>query len=160
MSDPASPRLDDEQQGAWRDYLRAHSLLLATLDRRLRERTGCTIADYEVLVNVSEAPGRRIRQVDLGEAMHWEKSRLSHQLTRMEQRGFVRRRPSKVDARGTDVELTARGLRAIRAEAPGHAADVVELFVEPLEPGMLAALGEASRRIRAAIVDADATARE
>ena len=123
--------LDDEQQLAWRVFLGSHARLLAELNRRLLEASGLAIADYEVLVHVSEAPDRRLRSFELADAMQWERSRLAHHLTRMTKRNLVVREPCEDDGRGSYVIATTAGRRALRRAAPHHAADVRELFVVP-----------------------------
>ena len=81
--------LDDDQQRAWRAYVGSHARLLAELNRRLVEVSGLTLADYEVLVHLSEASDQRLRSFELADAMQWERSRLTHHLTRMTKRGLV-----------------------------------------------------------------------
>ena len=87
--------LTPEQQRVWRDYLQVERLLPAQLGREL---DGLSIPEYEVLVNLSEAPGGRLRPFQLGEATQWEQSRLSHQLTRMQRRGLIVREECPGDA--------------------------------------------------------------
>lgn len=132
MTSPDEPWLNEDEQAAWRAFLEAHAAMVRELDRRLKARTGCSLSDYEVLVNLSEAQGGSLRASDLARAMGWDRSRLSHHLARMEARGHVARSRVAEDRRGVEVALTAAGRRAIRAAAPAHAADVRELFVTPL----------------------------
>src|ERR1700722_12254230 len=92
MTTHADPQwLNAQQQRVWRDYLRASRLLPAQLNRQLQGSSGVSAQDYAVLVNLSEAPGGRLRPFQLGEATQWEQSRLSHQLTRMQRRGLILR---------------------------------------------------------------------
>ena len=79
--------LSDDEQRTWRTYLRMSSLLPAALNRELQQDSGLTLPEYEVLVQLSEAPQHRLRPFQICEALNWEQSRLSHQLTRMAQRG-------------------------------------------------------------------------
>ena len=123
--------LDDREQAAWRVYLSSHARLVAELNRRLVAVCGLTINDYQVLVNLSEAPEGRLRSFELAEAMQWERSRLTHQLTRMEGRSLVGREVCEDDRRGSFVAITTAGRRVLRRAAPHHAADVRELFVTP-----------------------------
>jgi len=138
--------LDDREQQAWRVYLRAHAELLATLHRRLMEQTGLSITDYEVLVNLSEAPDERLRIGALADALQWERSRVSHQVSRMVRRGLVERDDCDTDGRGAYAVLTPLGRTVLAAAAPMHAADVRSLFVEPVGSS-LDGLTAASRSI-------------
>jgi len=83
--------LSDDEQLVWRTYLRMSSLLPAALNRELQQDSGLTLPEYEVLVQLSETPRHRLRPFQICEALNWEQSRLSHQLTRMERRGLVSR---------------------------------------------------------------------
>ena len=134
--------LDGREDRAWRGFVALHNGLFDHLARQLARDSGLTTADYEVLVVVSEAPGRRIRSRDLCRALGWERSRLSHQLARMEQRGSVSRAPCAEDARGFDVVLTPAGLAAIESAAPLHLEAVRHCFVDVLTGDQLDALAE------------------
>src|ERR1700744_4661721 len=112
--------LSGDEQRAWRTYLRMSSLLPAALNRQLQQDSGLTLPEDEVLVQLSEAEQQRMRPFQVCEALNWEQSRLSHQLTRMERRGLVRRQECAADGRGALVELTADGAAAIAAAAPQH----------------------------------------
>ena len=119
--------LSDDEQRAWRTYLRMSSLLPAALNRELQQECGLTLPEYGVLVQLSETPEQRLRPFQICEALNWEQSRLSHQLTRMERRGLVARRECEADGRGAVIELTAAGADAIGAAAPRHVAAVRRL---------------------------------
>jgi DNA-binding MarR family transcriptional regulator len=134
--------LDDREQQAWRGFVSLNAQLQGRIRRSLQEHSGLSDADYGVLVVLSEAPGGRLRVFELGAALGWEKSRLSHQLRRMEARGLVEREGCDTDRRGANVVLTRPGRAAIRAAAPQHVADVREWFVAPLTPAQLDALTE------------------
>jgi len=121
--------------------------------RELQRGTGLSGADYEVLVNLSEAPERRLRAFQLGVATGWEKSRLSHHITRMEDRALVRRASCPTDSRGAYVVLTAEGRRAIEAAAPQHVEHVRRWFVDALSPDQLDALADISDAILARLGD-------
>src|SRR5688500_10159239 len=105
--------LDETEARAWRGYLKMNSLLAAQLQRDLLQDSDLSLPDYDVLVVLSEAAEDRLRMRDLGQQLLWEKSRLSHHITRMERRGLVRREDCDVDARGAFVVITPEGLRAI-----------------------------------------------
>jgi DNA-binding MarR family transcriptional regulator len=116
--------LDSEEQRIWRTYLRMSALLPAHLGRQLQRDSGLSLPEYAVLVSLSEAPGQRLRPYQLCEALNWEQSRLSHQLTRMQKRGLVAREECAADGRGAFVILQAEGASALESAAPGHAATV------------------------------------
>lgn len=144
--------LDDDEQAAWRSFVEMHHLLERHLARCLQREFGLSGADYEVLVNLSESPQGRMRAYELGRATMWEKSRLSHHLSRMEKRGLVRREVDPGgDARFPAVVLTSEGRAAIEAAAPANAARVRELFVDVLGKKRLALFREASDDILAAV---------
>jgi DNA-binding MarR family transcriptional regulator len=150
--------LTADQQRVWRDYLRVSQMLPAQLNRELQAESGLSVAEYGVLVRLSEADGGRQRPFQLGEALQWEQSRLSHQLTRMERRGLVGREncPSE-DGRGAYVTLTAAGRNAIESAAPAHAAAVHQLVFDQLTEEELAVFGQICEKILTAL---DRTSRD
>ena len=129
--------LTDDEQRAWRAYIRLAQLLMRQLDRDLTEY-GLNGRDYEILVELSEAPEQRLRMTDLADATSQSRSRLSHQISRMEQRGLVRRDDCEGDKRGTFAVLTQGGAEAIGRAAPSHVQNVRRHFVDRLSPGQLA----------------------
>ena len=113
---------------------------------------GLSGSDFEILVNLSEAPDGRMRAYELGRATLWEKSRLSHHLRRMEKRGLVSREvPAGSDARYPQIVLTNTGRAAIESSAPANAARVRRLFIDVLGPERLAVFREASDDVIAAV---------
>jgi DNA-binding MarR family transcriptional regulator len=106
-----------------------------------------------VLVSLSEAPGGRLRPYQLCEALSWEQSRLSHQLTRMERRGLVAREECPADGRGAFVILRTDGAAAIESAAPGHVATVRQLIFDQLDDGQRAAFEKACAAVLDAISD-------
>jgi DNA-binding MarR family transcriptional regulator len=145
--------LSADEQRAWRTYLRMSSLLPAALNRQLQRDCGLTLPEYEVLVQLSEAPQHRLRPFQVCEALNWEQSRLSHQLTRMERRGLVTRRECAADGRGAFVELTAAGTDAIAAAAPQHVDTVRELVFDRLSAAQRTAFEAACATIITALSD-------
>jgi DNA-binding MarR family transcriptional regulator len=139
--------LDDAEARAWRGYMRMRTLLHAQIVRDLAREAGLSGPDYDVLSNVSEAEGRRARLGDLAARMAWSKSRLSHHITRMEQRGLVTREDCAADGRGAFVVLTDAGWRAIQAAAPGHVASVRRHFIDLLSREQLDALADISQTV-------------
>jgi len=131
--------LSEDEQRAWRAYLRLGSLLPAALNRQLQHDCGLTLPEYEVLVALSEAPGQRLRPFQVCDTLNWEQSRLSHQLTRMERRELVTRQECKADGRGAFVALTSAGADAIRQAAPQHVAAVRRLIFDRLSDAQRAA---------------------
>jgi DNA-binding MarR family transcriptional regulator len=116
---------------------------------------GLSHADYAVLVELSEAPEGCLRAFQLGRALRWEKSRLSHHLKRMEARGLVCREDCAEDGRGSEVALTADGRAAIEAAAPAHVEDVRRLMIDQLTPEQLEVLAAASESVLAALGQED-----
>ena len=145
--------LDDAEARAWRGYMRMRTLLHARILRDLAREAGLSGPDYDVLSNVSEAEGRRSRLGDLAARMAWSKSRLSHHITRMEQRGLVTREDCTSDGRGAFVVLTDAGWRAIQAAAPGHVASVRRHFIDLLSREQLDALAEITRTVVRRLTD-------
>jgi DNA-binding MarR family transcriptional regulator len=135
--------LDDTEQAVWRQYISVMRLLPDRLSASLSRAHGLTLIDYEVLARLSEAPLRRMRMTELAEGALLSKSRLSHQISRMEKEGLVRREPCETDGRGFFAVLTDQGWAKLLAAVPLHVADVRETFIAPLSREQLVALGEA-----------------
>lgn len=134
--------LTEEEQHAWRSYIRLAQLLMRQLDRDLHP-FGLSMHDYEILVELSEAPRSRMRMTELADRTAQSRSRLSHQINRMETRGLVTREGCEGDKRGTFAVLTPHGTATISKVAPYHVASVREHFIDQLEPAELAALTDA-----------------
>lgn len=133
--------LTDPEQRAWRTHLDVSRLLMHQLERDLQP-FGLTMNDYEILVNLSESDEHRMRMSDLAAATLQSKSRLSHQITRMERAELVRREHCDSDKRGLYAVLTEHGWETMRRVAPHHVASVRRHFVDLLSPDALAALEE------------------
>ncbi|SDE69984.1 DNA-binding transcriptional regulator, MarR family [Mycolicibacterium neoaurum] len=112
--------LNAQEQALWRSYLEMTGLLQTAMNRQLQRDCGLSLADYDVLVALDEAPGCRV--ADLGARLGWEQSRVSHQLARMRTRGLAGRRGADDDRRAAVVDLTADGRAALQSAAPAHAA--------------------------------------
>ena len=159
MSDSAEPDagwLDEREQRAWRAYTAMQRRLTGALQRDLQREAGLSGPDYAILVSLSEAPGGSLRAHELGAAADWEKSRVSHHLSRMVQRGLVERRACAHDPRYADIVLTAAGRAAIVDAAPRHVARVREWFVDAMTPDQLDAFAAACDAISARLADIDA----
>lgn len=127
---------------AWLGYRRMRLLLDLQVSRDLAEDSGLSDADYDVLSNLSETEGHRLRLSELSAHMRWSKSRLSHHLTRMQQRGLVTREEHPSDGRGAVIVLTGDGWRAIRSAAPKHVESVRRHFIDRLTDEQIRVLGD------------------
>lgn len=139
--------LNEQQQQDWRAWLAATMLLRDQLNRDLYEQHGLTSADYEILVALSEHPEKRLRMSELAASTLVSRSRLSHQIDRMEKAGLVTRAECTDDRRGYFAELTDQGMAAIVKSAPDHVNSVREYLVDRLGPQEFHHLGEICRTI-------------
>lgn len=124
--------LDARQQRAWRSFLAASRLLHAQLDRELQRDSGMPHTYYEILVRLSEAPGRVLRMSELADVSESSRSRLSHAVTRLEEAGWVIRESCPTDRRGAFARLTEEGFAALADAAPSHVASVRRLLIDRL----------------------------
>lgn len=135
--------LTTEQQRRWRAYMAATTLLDEKLSRELQAAHGLTIADYEILVRLSEAPDRRLRMSQLAAHTLASRSRLSHQVDRLEKSGLVERQACESDRRGANAFLTQHGWEVLVAAAPTHVEGVRRHLVDLLTDEEFAAMGKA-----------------
>ncbi|MCX4819443.1 MarR family transcriptional regulator [Streptomyces sp. NBC_01142] len=140
-TETATRWLTDDEQCAWRTYLDVNRLLTYQMEKDLQP-FGLTNNDYEILVNLSESADRRMRMSDLAASTLQSKSRLSHQITRMENAGLVRRENCESDRRGLYAVLTEQGIETMQKVAPHHVASVRKHFIDMLSPEALADLRE------------------
>jgi DNA-binding MarR family transcriptional regulator len=126
--------LDAGQQRAWRGFLDLHARLAAKLNRDLQRSAGLSLADYDVLVHLTDVPDGRLRAFELGDGLQWDKSRVSKQVARLAARGMVAREDCPEDRRGAYVVLTEAGREAIEAAAPAHVELVHQLVFDTLTP--------------------------
>ncbi|KAB1924261.1 MarR family transcriptional regulator [Micromonospora sp. ALFpr18c] len=126
--------LDPDEQRTWRAYLAASRALMDTLDRELQRDAGMPHAYYEILVRLSETPGRQLRMSDLAQAAGSSRSRLSHAVARLEAAGWVRREECPTDRRGQIAVLTDEGFATLAAAAPGHVEGVRRHLFDALSP--------------------------
>jgi DNA-binding MarR family transcriptional regulator len=150
MADAAPRWLDADEQRAWRLFLSAVQLLDTELDSQLQRDSGLSHADYEILVRLSESPGRQLRMSDLAARTLFSRSRLSHAVGRLEKEGWVVRRPCPDDRRGLLAVLTEAGFAKLEAAAPGHVEMVRSALLDPLSPDQVGQLG----RIAQAVLEA------
>lgn len=139
--------LDEREQSAWRSYLEMYGRLMGQLGREMQEQSGLSHADFAVLVRLSEHDADRMRILELARSLNWEKSRLSHQLTRMQQRGLVERKYCEADRRGAYIALTAAGREAVESAAPLHVESVRRYLFDEITPEQVAALDALARTV-------------
>lgn len=144
---PSTPWLTDAEQRAWRNWLAVSSQLPAELHRLLQHDSGLHLQDFEVLVHLSETPDRRARMADLALVLQWERSRLSHHIKRMENRGLVTREVCVDDGRGAYAVLTEIGLAALSEAAPGHARAVKDIMFSSLTTEELEVFTSATAKV-------------
>ncbi|MFI8520399.1 MarR family winged helix-turn-helix transcriptional regulator [Streptomyces sp. NPDC085481] len=145
-TETATPWLTDAEQCAWRTYLDVNRMLTYQMEKDLQP-FGLTYNDYEILVNLSESAERRLRMSDLAAATLQSKSRLSHQITRMENAGLVRRENCESDRRGLYAVLTDHGMDTMRKVAPHHVESVRKHFIDLLSPEALGDLHESLKPV-------------
>jgi DNA-binding MarR family transcriptional regulator len=126
--------LEPEQWELWDTWTRAQRLLARELDRGLQRDCGISKAEFSVLMTLRQAPGREMRVGDLVASLGWEKSRVSHQLTRMQNRGFVAQTEGGPSGRRTSVGLTAKGRRVVQAAILAHGGNIRRYFLDSLTP--------------------------
>ncbi len=130
---PAAPRwLDPDEQAVWRAFLDVSRLLFEQLNRQLSDEAGMSLAEYEILVQLSEAPDRRLRMSELADRVVSSRSRITHTVGRMEERGLVTREACADDGRGVLCVLTDAGFARLEAAAPGHVETVRSLIYDGL----------------------------
>lgn len=145
--------LDEREAHLWQAYRDLQRELRNALDRQLVRDAGLTGADYALLVPLSEAPDGLVRARDLGRLVGWDRSRISHQLRRMEQRGLVAREDCPEDARGSMVRLAPAGRCAIEAAAPNHVTTVRRFFIDQLTDDEIDTLAELFGRLLAGLTN-------
>jgi DNA-binding MarR family transcriptional regulator len=149
--------LDDRQAHLWRTWLRVNQELPGLLADLINRESGLSAADYAVLVPLSESADGSLRARDLGREIFWDRSRLSHQVTRMEKRGLVAREDCDEDARGAMVRITPRGRSAIEGAAPGHAEATHRYFFDLISDRELEVLTRVFERVLANLDPESAT---
>jgi DNA-binding MarR family transcriptional regulator len=143
--------LTPDQQRCWRAYLEGTARLSEALGRQLETEAGLSLAEYEVLVRLSESDGRTMRMSVLADSLAHSRSRVTHTVARMEKHGLVARQTCSADGRGVNCHLTDAGFARLEAAAPGHVAQVRESLVDVLDDAQFRVLGEAMAAVAAAI---------
>jgi DNA-binding MarR family transcriptional regulator len=139
--------ITDSERALWRTFTVMRRQLDLTLERRLQADAGISTADYEILLSLYENPDKRLRAGAIGDIIGWEKSRVSHQISRMEQRDLVKREECGDDARGVWVVLTDDGSRAVVNALGDRREAVRQYFFDALDEEERAALLTISRRV-------------
>jgi DNA-binding MarR family transcriptional regulator len=142
------PWLSTAELRAFRAFMSVQMRMNYEMNRELQSDSDLSLADYHVLNALTEAPGGRLQVSDLAALIGWERSRASHQLRRLCERGLAERIPSDEDGRATDATLTMAGREAIKAAAPAHVALVRRMFFDPLPGELLAPLTAALEHVQ------------
>lgn len=151
MAETTTRWLSDDEQRAWRNYIEATTMLLDALDRQLQQDSGMPHGYYEILVRLSEPAERTMRMSELADATRSSRSRLSHAVARLEERGWIERFDCETDRRGQLARLTDAGLQALRDAAPGHVDTVRRYVIERLTPDQVAQLEQIAAQILASL---------
>lgn len=149
MTSQQEPRwLSDEEQLFWRKFLLAMRKVQHGIDRDLQNSHGLTTPEFAVLVNLSEAmPDQELRLRDLCLALDWDRSRTSHQVTRMEKRGLLSKRKCAEDGRGIMIGITEEGMRRLVAAAPDHVESVRRIVFDQINGDLMTPVEEFFDRI-------------
>lgn len=139
--------LDEREERAWRALQFMHLRLDGALARQLAADAGISYPDYVVLVALTDRAEGRMRLFELAETLGWEKSRVSHQVTRMAGRGLVEKESCSSDRRGAYVIVTSRGRRELAGAAPRHLEAVRRHFIDRLTPDQLDTIAEAAEQV-------------
>ena len=126
--------LTPEEWALWHTWMHAQRLLAQEVERGLQRDFGISKAEFSVLVTLRQAPGPQSRVADLAESLLWDKSRVAHQLTRMEKRGLVERVENGASGRRTGIGLTEKGRGVAERAIGGHADTIRRHFLDPLTP--------------------------
>ncbi|MFJ9829261.1 MarR family winged helix-turn-helix transcriptional regulator [Streptomyces sp. NPDC101160] len=150
--------LSDEEQRTWRAYLHATTLLEDHLDRQLQRDAGMPHIYYGLLVQLSQAPRRRMRMTELAKDAKITRSRLSHAVARLEKSGWVAREECPSDKRGQFATLTDEGYEVLRRTAPGHVGAVRQALFDRLTPEQVEQLGAIMRTVSEGLQPTDPNA--
>ncbi len=154
--DMTEPRwLSPQEQRAWRSFVDGFRALIDVLDRQLQADNNLPHSYFEVLIPLSEAKDRTLRMSELAEAARSSRSRLSHAVARLEERGWVRRGDCATDRRGQLAQLTDEGFAMVEAAAPGHVAAVRRYLMDRLTPEQVRVLGEIGDVLLASTAETD-----
>jgi len=152
---PDPRKLTDDELELFRAFHLMRRGFDRTLDAQLQHDDGISISELEVLMALVRSPGRRLRVRDLVDITGWEKSRVSHQVTRMASRGLVERQECAEDRRATWIHLTGDGRRVVVRALPKHSATIRRILFDALTPDQQDALLGIARTMNTAISDED-----
>ncbi|HJR90669.1 MAG TPA: MarR family transcriptional regulator [Aeromicrobium sp.] len=141
------PWLTDAQQRSWRAFLGGVTVLMDSLDRDLRSQHGLSLAEYEVLVRLSEAPARTMRMAELADRVALSRSRITHTVARLEEAGILRRERCDEDGRGVQAVLIDEGLKRLEEAADTHVRGVQEHLIAHASDKELASIGAVMERV-------------
>lgn len=150
--------LDRDQQRAWRAYLVGTTLLMDRLDRDLREHHNLSMPEYEILVRLSEAEGRRMRMAVLADSVSHSRSRVTHTIARLEKAGLVTRSSCVSDGRGVEAAITEKGFETLERAAPTHVVGVREFLIDLVGEDDFTAVGRVFDAVADKLIDANPAA--
>ena len=150
--------LDRDQQRSWRAYLVGTTLLMDRLDRDLREQHNLSMPEYEILVRLSEAEGRRLRMAVLADSVSHSRSRVTHTIARLEKAGLVKRAACLSDGRGVEAAITESGVAALGEAAPTHVAGVRQFLLDLAGDEDFDALGRVFNTVTDKLIEANPAA--
>ena len=150
---PDPRKLTEEEDELFSTFYRMRRGFDRALDAQLQRDHGVSISELEVLMALVRSPGRRLRVRELVAVTGWEKSRVSHQVTRMEARGFVDRQECAEDKRASYIHLTGEGRRIVVRALPKHTATIRRILFDPLSDEQQAGFLDISQRMLAAMDD-------
>lgn len=142
MNSENVPWLNDQEQQLWRTWLRVNALITSALQRELLLHSSLSLPDFEVLVHLTDAEDDRLRISELGRRLQWEKSRLSHHLRRMGNRGLIERTECTEDARSAFIAVTPAGRAEIEKVAPSHVREVRRIVFDGVDPAQQAVVAD------------------
>jgi DNA-binding MarR family transcriptional regulator len=149
--EPPVKWLTEAELDSWLSVVRLMTWLPWSIDQQLRRDSGLSMVEYQVMARLSQSPERTLRMSLLADLANASLSRLSHLVTRLEGRGFVRREPDPADGRFTNAILTDEGFHTLAEAAPAHVAHVRSLVIDVLSPEQLRRIGQAADRIMSRI---------
>ncbi|HTJ71414.1 MAG TPA: MarR family transcriptional regulator [Actinospica sp.] len=145
--------LSQDEMRAWLAFFAAAALLDRKLDQQLKDESGLTHVQYEVLSRLSEAPNRELRMTELAETLFTTQSGTTYQISQLEKAGYVRRRECRGGPRGVWAVLTDAGFEVLKQAAPGHVRAVRKLLIDVLTPDEISAVADGLGRVRDRMLD-------
>lgn len=141
--------LGPEEQRAWRSFICGVTALFERLDRELRDQHDVSMAEYELMVRLSESPDHSMRMAELASSVSHSRSRTTHTISRMEHDGIVDRVACPLDGRGVMAVLTAAGYIRLQEAAHTHVQGVRRHLVDLVDPEDFQALGRVFDAVKA-----------